>query len=71
MAAFNISKPLDTDGREVEPEVKFTPGVVSHPAPYSVAVTPRSEGHERLVRELEQKYPWQESDAKVLDGMDY
>ena len=28
LATYTIAKPLDEDGKEVDPEVKYTPGLV-------------------------------------------
>ncbi|KAJ4411259.1 hypothetical protein N0V82_009076 [Gnomoniopsis sp. IMI 355080] len=67
LAVFNISKPLDADGIEVAPEVRWEPGVVSHPAPYKAEVTSRGAGYAELIRKVEGKYPWQDSDAEVLN----
>lgn len=66
LAVFKIEK-LVEDGKVVEPEVRFEPGIVSHPVPYRVSIKPRSEKHARLIREAEKEYPWQESDAKALE----
>ncbi|KAK1983937.1 cytochrome P450 [Colletotrichum cereale] len=66
VAVYNISKPV-RDGRVVEPEVKFLPGVVSHPAPFDVSIKPRSPQHEKLIRAIEETHPWQKSDAEKLE----
>ncbi|PLB51998.1 putative cytochrome P450 oxidoreductase [Aspergillus steynii IBT 23096] len=69
LAVFNIRKARTTDtGVEIEPDIGFKPGVVSHPAPFSARVTPRSEKHEQLVRDVEKVFPWEKSDADKLDG---
>ncbi|TEA15638.1 O-methylsterigmatocystin oxidoreductase [Colletotrichum sidae] len=65
LAVFNIDKPV-VDGKVVEPKTEFLPGVVSHPAPFNVSIKPRSVHHEKLIRAIEQKFPWKESDAKYL-----
>jgi cytochrome P450 len=70
LAVFKISKPVK-NGRESTPEVVFLPGVISHPAPYEVTIKPRSPQHESLVRGVEQIYPWEESDAKTLESVQY
>ncbi|KAJ4396738.1 hypothetical protein N0V93_000959 [Gnomoniopsis smithogilvyi] len=71
LAVFNISKPLNVDGTEIEPEIRWESGVVSHPAPFKVKVSPRSEGSEKLIRAVEGMYPWQDSDAEILNSMMY
>ncbi|KAJ9647671.1 hypothetical protein H2204_000301 [Knufia peltigerae] len=70
LAALNVGKPVDAvGGKEIEPEVKMLPGVVSHPAPFNCVIKPRSEKHERLIRSIEKTYPWEESDANILEGI--
>lgn len=70
LAVFNINKPLDDEGKEIEPEIRWEPGVVSHPAPYKAEVTPRGAEYERLIRKVtEEEHPWQESDAEILNSM--
>jgi hypothetical protein len=66
LAVFKIEK-LVENGRTVEAELKFEPGVVSHPVPYRTSIKPRSEKHKQLIRAAEKDYPWEESDAKVLE----
>ncbi|KAK1144432.1 hypothetical protein N8T08_005585 [Aspergillus melleus] len=44
----------------------FKPGVVSHPHPFMATITPRSEKHEQLVRDIEKVFPWQRGDADKL-----
>lgn len=34
LAVFKVEKPRDDDCKEIEPDVKWTPGVVSHPVAY-------------------------------------
>lgn len=67
LAVFNIKSGVDDPASAV----KFTPGVVSHPEPYETIIKPRSLGHEKLIRSVEQTHPWQESDAKILKSMSY
>ncbi|CAO2653079.1 Nn.00g024900.m01.CDS01 [Neocucurbitaria sp. VM-36] len=67
LAVFKIEKPVGQDGKIVEPELKFEPGVVSHPVPYRASIKPRSEAHERMIRAAEAEYPWEASDAKLLE----
>ncbi|KAF6802915.1 cytochrome p450 oxidoreductase [Colletotrichum musicola] len=72
LAALRIGKETaDADGKEVEPTVKFTPGIVSHPEHFDISIKPRSPHHEKLIREVEKTHPWQESDAKILESMNF
>ncbi|KAJ4005762.1 hypothetical protein NW752_011090 [Fusarium irregulare] len=64
LAVFNITKEKG-DTREAF----FTPGIVSHPSPFKASITPRSAHHERMIRSLEQKHPWETSDSHILDSM--
>jgi cytochrome P450 len=66
LTVFKIEK-LVENGKVIEPEVKFEPGVVSHPIPYRTSITPRSEKHRQLIQQAEKEYPWEESDAKTLE----
>jgi hypothetical protein len=65
LAVFHISKPV-RNGEEQDLPLKFLPGVISHPAPFELSITPRSEKHRDLIRSLEQRYPWEKSDASVI-----
>lgn len=69
LAVFKISKPLDVNGTEIEPEIRWEPGVVSHPAPYKAKVTSRGPECAKLIRSVEEKYPWLDSDAELLNSM--
>lgn len=70
LAVFDISKVIQ-NGRELQPVVKFTPGVVSHPEPYKVQIKPRSPRHEQLIRSTEKVYPFEQSDAHTLQSLKY
>ncbi|KAE9402144.1 cytochrome P450 [Gymnopus androsaceus JB14] len=43
LATFDISKPVDKNGQEIEPEVVYLPGAASHPKPFQCMLTPRSQ----------------------------
>jgi cytochrome P450 len=66
LAVFNISK----EEKEPDMELKFTPGVVSHPEPFKAIIKPRSAHHEKFIRSLEHKYPWEKSDGHILESME-
>jgi len=68
LALFKISKGYE-NGDEVEPVIKFEPGVVSHPAPFKNSIKPRSSCHEHLIRSIEEVYPWQKGDGEILENM--
>ncbi|KZT28797.1 cytochrome P450 [Neolentinus lepideus HHB14362 ss-1] len=49
LAVFNISKPVDVAGRQIEPVVDFSSATISHPAPFRCDIKPRSENARRLI----------------------
>ncbi|KAJ5970957.1 Cytochrome P450 E-class group I [Penicillium vulpinum] len=65
LAVFNIGKAIE-NGKEVEVQPKFQPGVASHPVPWKFHIEPRSAAHESLIRSVEQKHPWEASNAPDL-----
>jgi cytochrome P450 len=65
LAVFKIEK-LVENGKVVEPEMKFEPGVVSHPVPYRTSIKPRSEKHRQRIMDAETEYPWEESDVEAM-----
>ncbi|KAJ5725602.1 uncharacterized protein N7483_006959 [Penicillium malachiteum] len=69
LAVYNISKHI-VDGKVQDIQPNFTGGgVISHPAPYKVSVSPRSQKHQELIESLEELYPWEKSDAALLPSM--
>lgn len=66
LAVFNIS----SDKMDHEQELQFTPGIVSHPKPFQATIKPRTTHHEKMIRSLEQKYPWEKSDSYALESME-
>ncbi|CAG8247576.1 unnamed protein product [Penicillium olsonii] len=66
LAVFNITKPLNKDGQEVESSVNFTPGIISHPEEYECVFTPRSNEHREHVLEFERNHPFEKGDAPYL-----
>ena len=69
LAALDISKGVDEDGKEIEPTVDFLPGIISHPTPFKATVKARSPQHEELIRAVESEHPWEESSAKALESI--
>ncbi|WQF86947.1 Putative cytochrome P450 [Colletotrichum destructivum] len=69
LAVYSLTKPV-RDGRVVEPRIKFTAGVVSHPGPFEISIKPRSPHHEGLIRAIEKTFPWEQSDAQTLERME-
>ncbi|UQC87728.1 cytochrome P450 CYP2 subfamily, partial [Colletotrichum lupini] len=69
LAVYDFAKPI-VDGKVVEPEVRFTTGVISHPQPFEISIKPRSAKHETLIRSIEETYPWEESDSRILERIE-
>lgn len=70
-AVFNICKGKDEKGIEIEPEVKFASGIISHPVPYRATVQPRSPEHEHLIRQVKDLHPEGKSDAAELESVSF
>ncbi|KAJ5594389.1 uncharacterized protein N7459_000597 [Penicillium hispanicum] len=66
IAVFDITKSTDQDGKEIDPPVEFTPGLLSHPVPYTCAFTARSEQHRALILDFERNTPFETGDAERL-----
>ncbi|KAJ7650960.1 cytochrome P450 [Roridomyces roridus] len=47
--SYRILKALDGDGKEIEPRVEYTTGLISLPRPFKYRVVPRSAEIERLI----------------------
>ncbi|KAI1175969.1 cytochrome protein [Nemania sp. FL0916] len=69
LAVFNISKGVDDSGREIEQAIQFEPGLVSRVAPFKATIKPRSPQHEALICQVEELYPWEQSDAGELEDI--
>lgn len=69
LAAFDIGKGIDAEGNEIEPEARFRAGTVRHPIPFEATIKPRSLRHRELVREVEDRHPFDSSDADVFEAM--
>lgn len=65
LAAFDIRQEKDAEGKEVQPEVRFSAGVVSHPVAFKADIKPRSQHVAELVRAVEQMHPWIEGRAQT------
>ncbi|CAG8232246.1 unnamed protein product [Penicillium nalgiovense] len=68
LAVFDIRKAVE-DGKEVDVQPEFLPGVISHPVPWKFHIEPRSPAHESVIRSVEKKHPWEASNAPDLEGI--
>ncbi|KAF3906918.1 hypothetical protein AA313_de0203533 [Arthrobotrys entomopaga] len=67
LAAFNIGRSLDENGKEMEVEAKPKPGILSYVDKFQFRVIPRSREHVNLVKKLEKELLPEEHDADALD----
>ncbi|KDQ16087.1 hypothetical protein BOTBODRAFT_173362 [Botryobasidium botryosum FD-172 SS1] len=58
LSVFDISKPLDEHGNEVEPEVTFGTGVVSRPQGFKCTIRPRSNDAAQLIKAAVEEMAW-------------
>jgi cytochrome P450 len=68
LTVFDIRKVVGRDGKDVEPEVRFVPGVIAHPVPFRCKIKVKK-GREELVRKSQEQYPLGESDAEELENV--
>ncbi|KAH8897936.1 cytochrome protein [Thozetella sp. PMI_491] len=66
LAAFDIKSGAADAGTSAAQPPKFTPGVISHPHPFTASIEPRTPGHAELIRAVEREHPWPQSSAKAL-----
>lgn len=71
IAAFEISKAIGEDGREVEPELGTTGDFISHLLPFQCTITPRSSEYVELIQAAEKEYPIVRGHAKILEDISY
>jgi len=65
LAAYTISKPVGADGKEIEPEVDYIPGIVAHLKPFDVDFKLRDPRYEEIIRSTGQKDAYS-GDAEIL-----
>lgn len=66
LATCNIKKGVDEQGREINPQVDVTPGLISRPLDFPYRISPRSDQHVALIKRVEMEHPWEMSDASLL-----
>jgi cytochrome P450 len=71
LATFNISKALDDEGREIEPQIRSVAGVVDHPVDFPYHIAPRSPQHVSLVEKNSLEYPYEKDAGSVLPSAQY
>ncbi|TFY71482.1 hypothetical protein EVG20_g1513 [Dentipellis fragilis] len=55
LSAYTIEKPVDKDGRVIEPDTEYTSGLLSRPKPYQCLIQPRSSAALALVCQTEEE----------------
>lgn len=70
LSALRIEKVTGPDGRLVEPKVRFTAGVVSHPVPFRASITARSSQYEDLITSVEKTDLWVQGMSEALAGLE-
>lgn len=68
LATFSFNKALDKDGNKIDVEAKIKPGVLSYASDFQFKITPRSQKHVDLIRQVEVDHPWEASDAELLES---
>ncbi|KAF4982478.1 hypothetical protein FZEAL_1903 [Fusarium zealandicum] len=68
LAAFDVRRAVDAQGKEIEVEIAATGGLISHPKKFAYDIKPRSAKHVDMIRSVEIDHPWEESDAGLLKG---
>jgi len=71
VAAFDIRKLKDVDGRDIEPSMEFTAGFLSHPKEVRCSIRPRSEKLAALIAAMNDDQPWGESDAEKINNLNW
>ncbi|CAG9996855.1 unnamed protein product [Clonostachys byssicola] len=67
LAAFQISKEVDSEGHEVEPSLNVLPGVISRPAEFPFRISPRTEKCRELIMAGEKMETFEGSDAELFE----
>lgn len=68
LAVFNIRKAVGEDGKEVEVDVRPTPGILAYPAPFGFCIEPRNARCVELINWVEREI--EVGDARLLEGLD-
>ncbi|KAF8178148.1 cytochrome P450 [Mycena galopus ATCC 62051] len=66
LSVFDIRKAKNPDGSDIEPEVNWGTGTVSHPGIFEYSITPRSPEAVALIRTVYDEHPMLPSDGPKL-----
>ena len=70
VACFNISKAVAKDGKEIEVDPQPKAGLLTYPTAFEFQIRPRTEKHVQLIEQAGRQYPFEASDAELLDSID-
>lgn len=70
LAVFNFTKKVDTDGKEIDVNIKPKPGVLAYPTEFEFQLSPRSDKHVSLIKEFDRKHPCEPGDAELLESLE-
>ncbi|TDZ33843.1 Multifunctional cytochrome P450 monooxygenase [Colletotrichum spinosum] len=66
LVTFDIKKAVDASGKEIDPEIVTTSGLICRPVDFPYSIKPRSEKAIELIRSVEGKHPWGDEDAQLV-----
>ncbi|EJD08416.1 cytochrome P450 [Fomitiporia mediterranea MF3/22] len=69
LAVFNVSWPLDADGKPVVQPGTYIPGLITKPIDYSARITPRSAKAEALINSITFDHPFEKGDSDAVEGL--
>ncbi|KAG5954280.1 hypothetical protein E4U56_008009 [Claviceps arundinis] len=67
---MNVTAKLDEQGRPVDLKKRASPGLISHPEPFSYSIASRTAKHAELIRVAAVDFPWEKSDSVHLVGFE-
>lgn len=68
LAAFNINKAVDQDGKEIDVHLETVPAITARPKDFPYSITPRTPGHAELIKNMDIDHSLHaDGDAKLLD----
>jgi hypothetical protein len=71
LAAYTITKPVGTDGKEIQPKVEYIPGIVAHLRPFEVDFKLRDPKYEEIIRTVEKEDSFDSGHAEILSKVEW
>lgn len=69
LAVFKFTKKVGNDGKEIDVNVKPKPGLLAYPTEFEFQMSPRSDMHVSLIKQLEHNH-WGSGDGALLDSLE-